>query len=40
MDFTQTYKTLDSFTGGQKGTTESTKYVVLGNFVISKWAIL
>ena len=40
MDFTQTYKTLDSFTGGQKGTTESTKYVVLGKFVISNFVII
>ena len=40
MDFTQTYKTLDGFTGGQIGTTESTKYVVLGNSVISNFVII
>lgn len=29
MNFTKTYKTLEGFGGGQKGTTESTEYVFL-----------
>ena len=40
MDFIQTYKTLDGFTGGQKGTAEPTKYIVLGNSVISNLVII
>lgn len=39
MNFTKTYKTQEGFTGGQKGTTESTEYVVLVFFVISNFVI-
>lgn len=34
MNFTKTYKTLESCTRGQKGTTESTEYAVPRHFAI------
>ena len=40
MNFTETYKTLEGFTGGQKGTPESTGYVVLGYLVICNFVML